>query len=195
MGALVSTLPHAILAGMRGATGRGDARERPSRGQQLDQTVLDALRAAARRHRPAWLGADSDDIAHRAYEKLRPRLEAGERLSSAYLRRTAYTVCIDLVRSERAEQRRREDWGHPALGGQRSPEALASAREVAEHISDCVAALPDARRRAAVLYLQGHGATEIASLLHEPYKRVENLVYRALAALRKCLGAKGVSPP
>lgn len=70
----------------------------------------------------------------------------------------------------------------------------ACAAEVARHIGDCLQALPESRRRVAVLYLQGHGATEISALLGEEYKRIENLVYRALAALRKCLLGKGVSP-
>lgn len=160
-----------------------------------ERAVLKVLQSAAARYRPAWLTAQAEDIAHRAYEKLRPRIDAGDVLEDAYLRRTVYTVCIDLVRSERAERRRREAWGHPAGERQVSPEAAASAQQVAAHISDCLDALPDARRRVAVLYLQGHGATDISSVLDEPYKRVENLVYRALAALRKCLTGKGVTPP
>ena len=182
--------------GKRAAVTSATAASRPDQTTSLrERAVLKVLHSAASRYRPGWLTAQPEDIAHRAYEKLRPRLDAGHVLEDAYLRRTAYTVCIDLVRSERAELRRRQSWGHPAGERQVSPEAAASARQVATHIADCLDALPETRRRVAVLYLQGHGATDISSVLEQPYKRIENLVYRALASLRKCLTTKGVVPP
>jgi RNA polymerase sigma-70 factor (ECF subfamily) len=50
------------------------------------------------------------------------------------------------------------------------------------------------RRRAVMLYLQGHSVPEAARLLGWTAKRTENLVYRGLADLRHCLRAKGHTP-
>ena len=45
-----------------------------------------------------------------------------------------------------------------------------------------------------MLHLQGHSVPDAARLLGWPAKRTENLVYRGLADLRRCLIAKGHTP-
>jgi RNA polymerase sigma-70 factor (ECF subfamily) len=45
-----------------------------------------------------------------------------------------------------------------------------------------------------MLHLQGHSLDEICAMLEEPRKKVENLAYRGLADLRRCLKARGIEP-
>jgi RNA polymerase sigma-70 factor (ECF subfamily) len=44
------------------------------------------------------------------------------------------------------------------------------------------------------LHLQGYSVAEAAALLAFGLKQTENLVYRGLADLRRCLAAKGLAP-
>jgi RNA polymerase sigma-70 factor (ECF subfamily) len=44
------------------------------------------------------------------------------------------------------------------------------------------------------LHLHGHSLVEAARILDWAAKQTENLVYRGLADLRKCLLAKGIRP-
>jgi RNA polymerase sigma-70 factor (ECF subfamily) len=43
------------------------------------------------------------------------------------------------------------------------------------------------------MYLHGHSVAEVAALLGWRFKKAENLVYRGLADLRRCLATKGLS--
>ena len=61
-------------------------------------------------------------------------------------------------------------------------------------IGECMTHLNEDRRVAVTMYLLGHNVPETAGLLGWTRKRVENLVYRGLAALRKCLEGKELAP-
>ncbi len=50
------------------------------------------------------------------------------------------------------------------------------------------------RRRAVILYLQGHSVPEAAELLGFERKKTENLVYRGLDELRNALRDRGFEP-
>ena len=65
---------------------------------------------------------------------------------------------------------------------------------IGDGIVDCLARLLPARRRAVALYLQGHSAPETGNLLGWSLKRSENMIFRGLADLRRCLAGKGLSP-
>ena len=80
--------------------------------------------------------------------------------------------------------------GSPSAGPQRQSRA----NEIGEAILDCLDGVVASRRRCAALYLQGHTVPEIARLLEYPESRVNNLVYRGIADLRRCLEKKGVQP-
>jgi RNA polymerase sigma-70 factor (ECF subfamily) len=74
------------------------------------------------------------------------------------------------------------------------PERRLQGREAGAAIRDCLGRLVRPRRRAVVLHLQGHSATEVAELLGYGLKRADNLIYRGLKDLRACLGNKGKHP-
>lgn len=148
---------------------------------------------------PHWLAAHSEDIVQVAMLRImsasRSRGEGPPDLSSLYLEKTAYSTMVDEIRRLR---RRREDAAAelPDVAGDRSdgdPESVLAAREVAEGLRACMAVLQSHRRLAVTLHLQGHSVPEVASIMKWQAKRAENLVYRGLSDLRRCLAMKGLS--
>jgi RNA polymerase sigma-70 factor (ECF subfamily) len=128
--------------------------------------------------------------------------EGNRPLSSFYLYRVAHSALVDEIRRR---QRRREvalevDESEDGRGGRvearasGDPEQDASRRELGVAVRGCLMSMTGDRRRAVMLYLQGHSVPEAARLLGWTAKRTENLVYRGLADLRHCLRAKGHTP-
>jgi len=162
---------------------------------------LEALDAAVRRAvtkalRPS-LRSHANDIAQGAMERLIVKLRdnpSARPRTRGYVWRLANFAVIDEVRKL---QRRREtgsEEGPVAVAEDADPDDVLRRKQVGAAITDCVQQLPDDRRRAVTLYLQGHGISEAASILDWVRKRAENAVYRGLAAVRGCLERKGVAP-
>lgn len=168
--------------------------EGPARARAVERETLAALARIAQRMRPTGVTLEPEDIAQEAYLRVRSRLEDGTVLGRSYLWRAAYTAMIDLLRRERAEQRRRTQLTVVDVAPDPSPESRAHGREIGVAIDGCVKDLPDDRQRVVVLHLLGHGVKDVAGLLGEPYKKIENLLYRGLRALRGCLAGKGFNP-
>jgi RNA polymerase sigma-70 factor (ECF subfamily) len=78
----------------------------------------------------------------------------------------------------------------PRVGPQRSTASV----EIAAGVRHCLTTLAQSRRVAVTLYLQGCSVPEAAHLLRWPTKRTENLVYRGLHDLRRCLRGRGLTP-
>lgn len=128
--------------------------------------------------------------------KIRQGSEGTRQFKASYLWRAAYSALIDEVRRRR---RRREDTVEPPLldagsGTGEDPEQHTHGREIGMAIRSCLQRLVRPRRLAVTLYLQGHNVPEAAGLMGWPRKRAENLVYRGLADLRRCLDARGIRP-
>ena len=163
------------------------------------QQLRTALARAVRRVCPPWLSAQADDIVQVAVLRvveLARRNEGIGGLRASYLWRVAYSVTVDEIR--RLRRRREaplEDAAGTADGTPYSdPERRQAAGRIAEGVRDCLGRLVEDRRLAVTLHLQGHSVPEAATLLGWAAKRVENLVYRGLADLRRCLLAKGLTP-
>ncbi|MEZ4453074.1 MAG: sigma-70 family RNA polymerase sigma factor [Nannocystaceae bacterium] len=180
---------------------------RPATSTRADVPTADAralrreLRQAAERLCPPRLAPHLDDIVHEAFLRIdRVAARTGDAVGSRrYLWKAVYTTMIDWMRRE--EVRRRDlvdavdvDAIDVATPAEATPEAQADARRIGLHIHACVDHLPEARRPIVALYLQGHGAAEIAKMIGAAYKQVENLLYRGLAQVRACLRGKGVEP-
>jgi RNA polymerase sigma-70 factor (ECF subfamily) len=148
---------------------------------------------------PGWLSTHAEDIVQTAM--LRVLDAAGKRgegdpdLSSLYVEKAAYSATVDEIRRHR---RRREG---PAMeensiqdgaAAQADPETLTASREIAAGIGHCLSGLSSPRRLAVTLHLQGHSVSEVAALMRWRFKKSENLVYRGLADLRRCLATKGL---
>lgn len=164
--------------------------------QATDQILAD-LERVVRRACPPWLREDEDDLVQVAVLKVFPRLEAGQQLNASYLHRVAHSVVMDALRRRRnsrvelAEARVVEGAvDSPA----HTPERQAGSVEIGQAIRSCMTKASEERRRLLTLYLLGHSVPESARLLDLGRKKVENHVYRGLAALRECLRALGVTP-
>jgi len=76
----------------------------------------------------------------------------------------------------------------------RNPEETFQLLQLGEAIRRCLAGLATARRIAVTLHLQGHSVPETSRLGRFTLKQAENMVYRGLADLRRCLTLRGLSP-
>jgi len=74
------------------------------------------------------------------------------------------------------------------------PPASAPGPDLAVEIRDCIERLPDSRQLPVILHLQGFRNVEVGRACRSTEKAAENLVYRGLEQLRRCLEDKGVAP-
>ncbi|MDP9121368.1 MAG: RNA polymerase sigma factor, partial [Acidobacteriota bacterium] len=74
------------------------------------------------------------------------------------------------------------------------PFAEAAGSELRGAIVECLQHLVEYRRRAVVLHLLGHSVPDIGRRLAWDAKRAENLVFRGMRDLRRCLENKGLAP-
>jgi RNA polymerase sigma-70 factor (ECF subfamily) len=169
--------------------------------QSVSEDEFEALEAAVRRAvtsalRPS-MRSYAHDIAQAAMERLLVKMRENPTArprTQGYVWRMANYAVIDEVRRL---QRRREDSAQEdpmAVDDRAAPDDALHRKRVSAAITDCVQRLPDDRRRAVTLYLQGHGISEAAQIMAWVRKRAENAVYRGLAAVRRCLEGKGVTP-
>jgi RNA polymerase sigma-70 factor, ECF subfamily len=168
---------------------RTDARDQHA---ELRARLLGAVRAVC----PAWLRADADDIVQEAMLKVMAvldRREGNEPLRASYLQRVAYTATIDEIRRRRSRPRPLEEDAMEHVSSTRpDPESITRGRQIGMAIEACLTHMLEARRRAVTMHLVGYSVREVAELLREKPKRADNLVYRGLADLRRCLARKGV---
>ncbi len=157
------------------------------------ERLLADLRTLVAQQLPAKAVDEREEIVQEAAIKVWKMLERGTKtrpdLTRTYLRRVSYSVFIDLVRSTK---RRQEEPFEPEEHDVRAPDAVnpeaeAVGRELGREIDAALKRLERSRRRAVVLYLNGHSVREIAAILGWSYKKSENLVYRGLAQLRDWL--------
>jgi RNA polymerase sigma-70 factor (ECF subfamily) len=153
--------------------------------------ICAVLRRALQRLCPPELLPEREDLVQAALLKLlevRQRAEQAAPLPASYLWQVAYTTAMDELR----KRRRRQNVQEPALvEPSESPEPRPDLRAA---IAGCLQGLPEDRRAAVTLHLHGFSAEQAARSLGFVLKRVQNLTYRGLADLRKCLRAKGAVP-
>ncbi len=166
---------------------------------QLDDTEDRALQAAVRRAVchicPSWLRSDVDDLVQDTMIRLLRWQDGNGKPSSAIVRKTAHWVTVDRIRL--IQRRRTENPGDlegTLVDRSPDPERTCAGHQAGRAILECLASLPEARRRAVTLHLLGHTMGEIADLLGWSPKRAENLAYRGLSVLRDSLESRGVDP-
>ena len=170
----------------------------------LDYAALrrDVARAVARLC-PRWMADRRDDLVQAAVMRVMhitaKRSASGEGnqfLSPSYLYKVAYSVLVDEIRRFRRLSETDlgdEDADYAAIAAE-NPERTTESKEIGRGIKGCLARLKRERRLAVTLHLHGHSVVEAARILDWAAKQTENLVYRGLADLRKCLLAKGIRP-
>ena len=148
------------------------------------------LLRAVTHHCPAELRSQTEDLAHTAWLRIveRRRGEDFSTLEPSYLWRVAFTVVIDEIRRRSARMTQAERL-------RAAPAPVAPGPDVGAEIRDCLQQLPEARQLPVILHLQGFRNVEVARALHWNEKRAENLIYRGLEQLRRCLSGKGIDAP
>ena len=121
---------------------------------------------------------------------------AGTVLSRSYVATSARHVVIDHIRCtrRRAGQMERNQVCVPRPQAVPGADRALLDRRVRYAIEQELARLPPERRQVLSLYLSGHGISEIAQTLGWRRKKVDNMVYRGLNALRRELAAQGLTP-
>lgn len=164
------------------------------------------LRNAIVSHCPKDIGLDFDDLMQEARLRLWRAISSERDIHDlpSYLHRIAATVTIDAIRSVKA---RREEQMHLSaepegkaesrhnaepIDAHASPEAVAERQRLIGILQAALARLPENRRRAVGLNLQGFSTVEIAELMAWSEAKARNLVYRGLDELRNRLRAHGV---
>jgi len=161
------------------------------------------LRSLIARHCPRDLGIQLGDVEQEARLRLWNALQREKNLNdpASYIYRIAVTTTIDAVRrviARREEQlpmqEHEDDVPQPqfAASPEQAPDAIAQRREVMAKITAAVAALPENRRRAVELHLQGLTLSEIAELMGWSEAKARNLVYRGVDDLRGALLREGI---
>jgi RNA polymerase sigma-70 factor (ECF subfamily) len=168
--------------------------------EELARDLQRRVVSAVRRTCPAWLAGQAEDISQTVLVQLTrssQRREGKPEYATSYLEKAAYGAAVDEIR--RRSRRQESPMADPAVIERApdrgaNPERRASAAETAQAIRDCLARLLRPRRLAVTLYLQGCSVPETGRRLGWKAKRADNLVYRGLADLRRCLAGKGQSP-
>ncbi len=179
-----------------------DGQQRPP-GEAMDFAQLHRdLARAVGRVCPRWMADRADDLVQVALMRvmeIQRRREGTVEFSSIYLRKAAYSAMVDEIRRLRRRQEvsieSDDEEGGPVFdpaAPEPDPERASAGRQVGRAIRDCLGGMVPPRRHAVTLNLQGHSVPEIGRLLGWTAKKAENLVYRGMADLRGCLGAKGL---
>ena len=163
------------------------------------------LRATIARLCPRDLGLQLDDIEQEARLRLWRALDAEREIDdlASYIYRIAATTTIDALRRVKArpEEQLRTTEEQDGLRGEAlsltarpedSPERRAEHQQVIGKVEQALARLPEDRRRAVGLYLEGLSSQEIADLLGWSEPRARNLTYRGLKDLRLRLRDEGI---
>lgn len=174
----------------------------PDRPAAPDWTRLsEQLKRSVARICPPWLVDRRDDLVQVALMRVMAIFEKSEgnrELGASYLSRVAYSALIDEIRQlkRRSETSLTDEEGEESQAPAEvaDPETNSMGIEIGRNIRDCLSAQVRPRRLAVTLNLQGHSVPEAARQLEWTVKKTENLVYRGLADLRKCLAEKGLTP-
>jgi len=165
-------------------------------GRFLRQTII--------RYCPKDLGLQFNDIEQEARLRLWRALQSEREIHNltSYLYRIAVTATLDAIRrvkSKREDQlllaEEEEEAGEPqwlVAGPQHAPDLQAERRQLMRKVEAALAVIPENRRRAVKLHLQGMTKQEIGELLGWTEAKARNLVYRGLQDLRELLRAEGV---
>lgn len=126
----------------------------------------------------------------------RARKDGLRDLSAGYVRRTAISAALDIIRRRRADRNVSiEDdlTGAPPLATLAAgPAELLDQSELVQRIARAVDGLAPPRRAAVRMYLNGYRREEIGELLRWSDAKTRNLLYRGLADLRAALLAQGI---
>ncbi|MEM8961874.1 MAG: RNA polymerase sigma factor [Acidobacteriota bacterium] len=189
----------------KGPRGREQISDQPS--PRHDQAATESharlrerLVVAVRAICPYWMVDRQEDlvqIAMMAVLRQQEKLDTDRPFPNAYLRRAAYTALVDEMRRLRTDREvPLDDDAEPRIPAatHEDPERRTLSREISAGVRACLAQLAPSRRTAVTLHLLAYKVPQIATRMAWSRKRAENLVYRGLDAVRRCLTKKGMRP-
>ena len=138
------------------------------------------IHSAARRY--GLTSADLDEVRQEVRLRLWRALERsdGRDVNASYGYRAASSAAVDLIRRHRLT---RTMVAEPEeIVGSTTDEALLATR-----LGEALAAVPESRRVAVRLHLNGRSLVEVARVLHWTPAQARNQVYRGLADLKRAL--------
>lgn len=173
----------------------------PGLSEQQWSRLRDQLERSVGRVCPPWLADRRDDLVQVSLMRVLAILKKSEwkrELGASYLARVAYSALVDEIRRLRRRKEvplTDEEGDEPQTAApDADPEQISMSREVSCSIRECLALQVRPRRLAVTLNLQGYRVPEAARQLEWTVKKTENLVYRGIADLRRCLSRKGWKP-
>lgn len=143
-------------------------------------------------------GVTADDVYQEVCIRLIKIMESDREIEnlSSYIYRTAANVIVDLARKHKRYTQdvslpdQDQQNQHPApdlISDELEPEQKIIDQEVQNQVLEAIESLPESRRIAVKLRLQGYSVKEMAEITGWPYYKAENLSKRAMVALKEQL--------
>ena len=164
---------------------------------ELWRRLMPHVRAAVARHPSTDAALDADDLVQEVRIRIWNvyRSDRNSRLRTSYYYKVINSAIVDCLRAHRGtlSHAKRVNEEDPAgamdrIGSpQRGPDMVHAAAERALRRRSAIERLPQSRRTAVKLFLQGFTVDEIAALLKCDRNRAHNLTYRGTRQLRKDL--------
>lgn len=141
------------------------------------------------------LGVTADDVYQEVSIRLIKVLESDREIEnlSSYIYRTAANVIIDLARKNKrhlqdvtlpGQDDEHEGYQADLISQEAEPEQEVLGSEVQQQVLEAIDSLPESRRIAVKLRLQGYSVKEMAELTGWPFYKAENLSKRGMGALK-----------
>ncbi len=143
-------------------------------------------------------GVTADDVYQEVSIRLIKILESDREIEnlSSYIYRTAANVIIDLARKHKrhlqdvtlpGQDHESESYQADLISQEAEPDRIMQDREIQQKVLEAIESLPESRRVAVKLRLQGYSVKEMSELTGWPFYKAENLSKRAMAALKEKL--------
>ena len=155
------------------------------------------VRYLVENHRLGQYGIDPADIEQEVHIRLWRALERDRNavIHTSYIQRTVLTTVIDAIRAARsraAESLPEEGSEEPGLVEPGAgPERSTGASQEFGQVTACLAELPERRREAVALHLQGFSLREIGQMSGTSEEAARKLLERGMQTLRERLAAIG----
>lgn len=141
------------------------------------------------------IGVTADDVYQEVSIRLIKILESDREIEnlSSYIYRTAANVIIDLARKHKrhlqdvalpGQDHEEEVYQADLISQEAEPDQIIHDDEIKAQVFAAIESLPESRRIAVKLRLQGYSVKEMSELTGWPFYKAENLSKRAMSALK-----------
>ena len=152
--------------------------------------------------RPEVKGVTADDVEQEVCIRLLKLIKSDREIEniSSYIYRITANVIIDLARKNQKhtfettmpDEKDEDDYRHDLESEELKPEQQLANEALMKRVFETIELLPESRRIAIKLRLQGFSIKEMSSMTGWPFYKAENLSKRAMAALKAKLKELGI---